>query len=200
MIARAHVDGLVLAGGRSRRMQTSAGGVLDKGLVSLQGKPLVQWVANYLVPRVNTIYISANRNRSQYSRYGVCVGDDPVLGNDLGPLAGLASVMAVAQRPWLLVLPVDVPRVPHDLFARLSRAVSNGASLAYAQAGQDRHPLCLLVRTCLGDDLRLYLQHGGRRVLDWHRRHDAVPVDFGPDASLFGNINTPDDLRAAEQT
>lgn len=212
MISRRDVDGLVLAGGASRRMQgaserggdeprageqivgASGGGrPIDKGLLMLEGAPLAQWVARFLAPWVDTVYISANRNHEAYGRYGRCVADDPEFGGDAGPLAGVASVMARSRRPWLLVSPVDVPRLPADMPARLIEAVAGGAPLAYACAGSKAHPLCMLLRRDSMGDLRSYLLGGGRKVLDWHRRQGGVPVDFGDDPALFRNINAPGD-------
>lgn len=196
MIPRHEINGVVLAGGQSRRMNTQDGTQVDKGLLLLDERPLVQWVADYMRPVVDTVYISANRHAGTYGRYGCCVPDSPEFGGDAGPLAGVATVMARSTRPWLFVLPVDVPRVPQALFERLSRAVAEGKPAAYACTGQGAHPLCMVVRTELHDDLRAYLLAGGRKVLDWHQRHGAVPVDFGEDAMLFRNINTPDDWRS----
>lgn len=197
MIPRHDIDGLVLAGGMSRRMQREGESPVDKGLLSLQGEPLVQWVVRYMAPWVDSLYISANRHIDVYGRYGQCVVDDPIFGGDAGPLAGVASAMACSQRPWLLVLPVDVPRLPADLPLRLVEAASAGAPVAYASAGGGAHPLCMLVRRDLAGDLKQYLLDGGRKVLDWHRRHGAVSVDFGGDTTLFSNINTPEDWKAA---
>ena len=42
----ADIAGVILAGGRGRRM----GGV-DKGLQDLQGRPMVQWVLERLAPQ-----------------------------------------------------------------------------------------------------------------------------------------------------
>jgi len=197
MIPRDEIDGLVLAGGQSRRMRSEGGPAVDKGLLLLDGAPLVQWVAQYMKPRVDIVYISANRHLDAYGRYGYCVADDPEFGGDAGPLAGVASIMARSRRPWLLVSPVDVPHLPPELPARLIEAVAGGAPLAYACAGPKAHPLCMLVRRELEKDLRAYLLAGGRKVLDWHRRHGAVPVDFGDGPDLFRNINTPDDWAQA---
>ncbi len=197
MILRDEIDGLVLAGGRSRRMRGQGGPAVDKGLLMLDGAPLVQWAAQYLAPWTGTLYISANRHLDAYGRHGLCVPDDAEFGGDAGPLAGVASVMARSMRPWLLVSPVDVPRLPDDLPARLAEAVGGKAPLAYACAGGKAHPLCMLVRRDLERDLRSYLREGGRKVLDWHRRHGAMPVDFGDDPGLFRNINTPEDWHAA---
>ena len=55
--------GLILSGGAGSRL----GGV-NKGLVNVEGKPLIQWVYDALLPQVDEIYISANENVSDYQK------------------------------------------------------------------------------------------------------------------------------------
>ena len=56
---------IILSGGRATRM----GGV-DKGLISLQNKPLIQHVISRLQPQVDKIFINANREIAQYEAFG----------------------------------------------------------------------------------------------------------------------------------
>ena len=60
-----NVTGIVLAGGKGRRM----GGV-DKGLQLLRGKPMIDWVLARLAPQVAEIVINANQNVATYAKYG----------------------------------------------------------------------------------------------------------------------------------
>ena len=83
MIARSDVTGIVLAGGLGRRM----GGV-DKGLVELDGKPMVAHAIARLAPQVGAIVVNANRNVERYAALGHPVVPDDV-GGFAGPLAGL---------------------------------------------------------------------------------------------------------------
>ena len=57
------VTGIVLAGGQGRRM----GGV-DKGLVELDGQPMVAHVLARLAPQVGDVLINANQNAERYAR------------------------------------------------------------------------------------------------------------------------------------
>ena len=201
MIQRDTISGVILAGGQARRMQNAAGESepIEKGLLTLHGEPLVAWGVRYLAARVGTVYISANRHVEAYGRYGQVVGDDPGLGDNLGPLAGLASVMAKAGTPWLLLLPVDVPAPPRDLLERLAdKARTEAAPIAYASCGRE-HPLCMLVHCGTLDSLRAYLREGGRKVRVWQAQNGAVPVEFPADEAAFFNINAPEDLVRAEQ-
>ncbi|HDO34129.1 MAG TPA: molybdenum cofactor guanylyltransferase MobA, partial [Chromatiales bacterium] len=71
MADTAAITGLILAGGRARRM-----GGRDKGLIPLAGRPLVEHVLSALRPQVATLLISANRNLARYRRCGVPVLPD----------------------------------------------------------------------------------------------------------------------------
>ncbi|MGO3745621.1 molybdenum cofactor guanylyltransferase MobA [Alcaligenes aquatilis] len=197
MISTQDISGIVLAGGQARRFDLS--GQVDKGLLLLQGQPLVQHLVRRLRPQVGTILISANRNPEQYVHWGRVVPDALELEGYLGPLAGLASVLNQISTPWALSCPVDLPFVPKDLSKRLIKAVEEqGAVAAYAQAERS-HPLCLLLRTDQAAGLKDYLLSGERRVMSWLASIGAVEVDFhdAPEHAFF-NINTPQDLDQAQ--
>ncbi|MFW7340393.1 molybdenum cofactor guanylyltransferase MobA [Pollutimonas sp. H1-120] len=202
MIARSQITGLILAGGRARRMQQEDSLDVDKGLLGLDGAPLVAHAQRYLAPQVSSVLVSANRHLEDYADYGRVVSDDPRLGIDLGPLAGVASALAATSTPWLAVMPVDVLNLPADMVARLAGAADEaGALAAYAgTVGPDRvHPLCMLVHASLAGSLRDYLGGGDRKVQLWQQMHAAVPVCFDGGHGAFFNINTPQDLRLAVQ-
>jgi molybdopterin-guanine dinucleotide biosynthesis protein A len=63
---RRDITGLVLAGGRATRM-----GGIDKGLIELAGKPLVQQVIERLRPQLGAVTISANRHVDRDTALGV---------------------------------------------------------------------------------------------------------------------------------
>ena len=123
--APATITGLILAGGRARRM-----GGQDKGLIPLAGRPLIAWVIAALQPQVGRILISANRNQADYAALGFPVIEDEAGGAELagfqGPLAGIAAAMTLAETPWLLTLPCDAPLPPADLASRLATALVHG--------------------------------------------------------------------------
>ncbi|CAM5282401.1 molybdenum cofactor guanylyltransferase MobA [Eoetvoesiella caeni] len=198
-IGKQTVSGLVLAGGQARRMQADGRKPVEKGLLPLHGKPLVAWVHSYLAPRTAAVYVSANRCVDAYARYGQVVGDDPALGEDAGPLAGLASVLPQLRTPWLFSLPVDVPAPPSDLLERLAaQAHESGAGIVYAFS-ERAHPLCMLVHRDMLPGLLEFLRGGERKVGIWQERSGAVQAVFSADDAGFFNINTPADLLLAEQ-
>ena len=77
------ITGIILAGGKSRRM----GGV-DKGLMDFLGKPMVAHVLQRLTPQVDEVFINANREPERYAVFGQPVVQDDI-ADFAGPLAGL---------------------------------------------------------------------------------------------------------------
>jgi len=197
MIPARHMTGLILAGGRARRMQGADCAPVDKGLLEINGQSLVARARHYLEPHVARIWVSANRHLSIYARYGKVIRDNPLAGE--GPLAGIASALGQIDTPWLLVVPVDVLGFPDGMVGRLAQAVlETGRAAAYATADRD-HPLCMIVHRDSFDGLMAFVHGGNRTVRRWHQVNGAVPVRFDADADAFFNINTPQELEAARQ-
>lgn len=71
MILDSAITGVVLAGGKARRM-----GGTDKGLLELDGKPLWRHVADILALQVETVVVNANRHRDIYQQSGLKVIPD----------------------------------------------------------------------------------------------------------------------------
>ena len=57
------ISAVILAGGQSRRM-----GGIDKGLIDLNGKPLVQHLIDRIAPQVDEVLISASQSNWRYSK------------------------------------------------------------------------------------------------------------------------------------
>jgi molybdopterin-guanine dinucleotide biosynthesis protein A len=192
-VATRDITGVILAGGRGSRL----GGV-DKGLVPLHGRPLVEYAIDALRPQVASLLISANRNRDVYASYGYPVIAD-VLGDYDGPLAGMLSAMRAAGTAYILTTPCDAPSIPADLARRLAEALISNNAVASAVSLQGRlQPVVALLRCSLAGDLENCLKQGERGTGEWLRRHQAVPVDFSAETRAFVNINTPQELQAQQ--
>jgi molybdopterin-guanine dinucleotide biosynthesis protein A len=189
-IATRDITGVILAGGRGSRL----GGV-DKGLVPLHGRPLVEYAIDVLRPQVGSLLISANRNRDVYASYGYPVIAD-VMGDYDGPLAGMLSAMRAAGTAYILTTPCDAPSIPDDLARRLAAALASKNAVASTVSLQGRlQPVFALLRCTLVGDLENFLKQGERGTGEWLRRHEAVQVDFSNEAEVFANINTPEELQ-----
>jgi molybdopterin-guanine dinucleotide biosynthesis protein A len=191
---RDQVTGVILAGGKARRM----GGV-DKGLVPINGRPMISWVIDALRPQVADVLVNANRNHGRYGEFGCPVMDD---GDSefRGPLAGMASGMRAARTPYIAVVPCDSPLIGGELVQRLFEVVAtSGAPVAAAHDGERLQPVFALLSCELLDDLAGYLDAGERKIDRWYARHGYETVDFSDVAEWFANINAPDDKHALEE-
>ena len=189
------VTGVILSGGRATRM----GGV-DKGLVAVDGKPMISWVIDALRPQVAELFINANRNLDQYRAFGLPVIDD---GDRefRGPLAGIASGMRAASGKYVAFAPCDSPLVCSDLVARLYAAMSSaGTRIAAAHDGERLQPVFALLERSLLDDLVKYLDSGQRKIDRWYAEQGFASADFSDVVETFANINAPEEKKALELT
>ena len=186
------ICGVILAGGRGRRL-----GGCDKGLVTVQGHPLVEHVIAALAPQVNGIVINANRNRSLYERYGYPVIDD-FLPDYPGPLAGILAGLHHV-RGDIVVVPCDALSLPPDLVVRLRQALAQAkADVSCAHDGKRLQPLYALLKRTLNVSLEQYLRMGRYKVEDWMREQRYAIADFSDVPQGFCNLNTVEDLQAFE--
>lgn len=200
---QADVTGVLLAGGRSRRL---GGG--DKGLLALAGKPMIIHVRDRLAPQVGQMVLSANGDPSRFAALGLPIAADTVPGF-AGPLAGLLAGMRWSQTQApdtraIVSVSADAPFLPEDLVARLNAAAADRPlTIVLGRSDSGLHPVIGLWPLALADDLEAALGEGVRKVLHWARRHDTVEVPFAPlefggrAVDPFFNINTPEELAEA---
>jgi molybdopterin-guanine dinucleotide biosynthesis protein A len=187
--SRTNITGVVLAGGQGRRM-----GNVDKGLVDLDGRPLVAHALARLAPQVATNVIYANRHADEYARFGYAVVPDAIDGY-AGPLAGLHAGLGAATTPFAVTVPCDSPFLPGDLVARLAAAFADAPiDIAVARTGAQPHPVFALVRRTLHAHLAQFLAGGGRKIDAWYATLGVREVAFDDEADAFRNINTRDEL------
>ncbi|WP_457107307.1 molybdenum cofactor guanylyltransferase MobA [Methylobacterium sp. P5_C11] len=190
------VLGLILAGGRARRM---GGG--DKPLLRLGGRTLLERVVERLGPQCGAgLALSANGDPARFSGFPGPVLPDPV-PDQPGPLAGILAGLehAAAQGIARMVsVSGDAPFLPEDLVARLLGAAPDDG-IALAASGARQHYTIALWPTALRDDLRAFLERGERRVGGFIARHGAATATWPVEpVDPFLNINSPEDLAAAE--
>ncbi len=188
------ISALVLSGGQSRRMQG-----VDKGLVELAGKPMIQYLLDSLNSHINNILISTNSSDPAYKNFGYPLVTDILVGS-LGPLAGIHAGLQACNTQYLLVTPCDSPFLNTQLSERLiQELIKHQKHIAVAHDGERIQNTFVLIDTQLIDSLSNYLNRGGRRLITWLKEEDAVEVDCSDHKNSFTNINTTSELETAEQ-
>ena len=188
MIDKNKITAVILSGGRSSRMQGE-----DKGLILLNDKPLISYVADVADGKVGRLLISANRNIEKYQLYGEVIVDE--LTDFQGPLAGIAKAMSVVSTPYLLVLPCDSPLVNEIVIDRLIQCMTDkDMDICVAGDGVRIHPTFALIKTSLKDNLLDFLDSGERKLGLWIEQNDFQKVDLSDQPKVFINLNNPQDF------
>ena len=184
----------VLAGGRSSRMGA------DKALLELTSTPLIVRaieVARAAVPDVKIV-----GDPLKFAAFGPVIND---VYRDRGPLGGIHAVLAGSQAEWNLILAVDTPFVPaRFLKYLLARAESSGATVTVPSVAGYFQPLCGVYRKPFLPVADHALSRGQNKIDQLFREVTLCVVSEqeltanGFDASMFRNLNTPEEWQAAK--
>ncbi len=187
--ARAPV-GVVLAGGRSRRMGR------DKALLDLGGETLAARAVRLVAGACPEVAIAAAGRE-------LVPGIAPLAdGPGQGPAAGiLGAALAYPGHP-LLVVACDLPALPPELLASLARPIpGDDSDWRLPRWSEGVEPLCALYRPGIlallaeqvarGEMALHALETSGARIR-YLEEVDLRP--FGDPAELFRNLNRPEDL------
>jgi molybdopterin-guanine dinucleotide biosynthesis protein A len=193
---RCGLAGVILAGGRSRRM----GGGL-KALAPLGGKPLIEHVIDRLQPQVSSLVLSVERHVPEFEAFGLPQVEDPTPGSR-GPLGGLLSALANMEKgcDWMLLAPCDAPFLPFELADRLLNcALDDGqAGCVVRYDGEIQPTFSLWHRSLLPRLEEAVLEEGMAGFKQFLRDTPLAILDWeSADLSPFFNINDPDALAEA---
>jgi len=134
--------GVILAGGRSRRM-----GGETKALLPLAGKPMLSHVIDRVRPQVTELSLSVECRSGLFDSFGLQQLPDLKPGG--GPLEGLLAALQWMDPAfdWLLLVPCDAPFVPRDLLEQLyESATQSGLAGALARYEGEIQPTFSLWR------------------------------------------------------
>jgi len=199
------IAAVILCGGRATRM-----GGIDKPLLTLGGRTLLDRIIGNLRTQAFPIAISANGDPSRLARLGLPVLPDPI-GGFPGPLGGILASLEWASEldacDGLVTLAGDTPFFPPDLVARLVDAETGPADrIAMATSGGRGHPVFALWPLSTRASLKDFLTRSNdRSVAAFARTVGIIEVEFpqrfagGAAFDPFFNINHPHDLDEAER-
>lgn len=184
------LTGMLLAGGRSRRMGR------DKATLTFEGQPLWQRQIDLLRGlSPAALWISARAGVPWCPAEVELVLDEP---SSRGPLSGLAAGLGRLQTSHLLVLGIDLPRVAAQHLCKLWALARPGSGVI--PLNEDYfEPLCAVypAEAAAIADLALKssdvsLQHFAKALFSQSRAQAYVLTP--EERSLYLNLNTPADL------
>lgn len=184
---------VILAGGKANRM-----GGNDKGLVTLAGRPMIEYIIDAILPQVDEIVINANRNIETYAGYGFRIIQDSF--DYAGPLAGIAAGIEAAATDLVLTVPCDSPWPPEDLAARLQQQLrQDSAMVCVAHDGARMQPVFALFRREILPKIYSFLNAGDRKLQLWLQQQESTIADFSDRPEAFINVNTPKERDQVEK-
>ena len=179
------IIGLILSGGAGSRL-----GGINKGLVVVEGKPLVQWVYDALLPQVDQIYISANEDISEYQKVSQYVSQDDERFYRDGPLAGIYSIKDFVEPEDIIqVVTCDLPLLPNDLVIKqLSKLQKENLDAVYPKDHEREHYGLLMFKAKYIDEIESLLMQEKRRIRDFlaQMKNDSLLFE---DSTAFINGN-----------
>ncbi|KIH75534.1 molybdenum cofactor guanylyltransferase [Geoalkalibacter ferrihydriticus] len=189
--APSDVTGVILAGGRSRRMGR------DKATLRVGGQTLFARTLEMLRGIFPRVLIAGDRP-------DLAMPETPSVP-DIYPgsaLGGLHGALSAAQSPWIFVVPCDLAHPDPDL-VRFILSHRNGCDLVVPRTPQGLEPVFALYhKNCL-PLMEQMLVRGDYRIFDFYRQvharyleADSLPA--GWQRALL-NLNTPDDLRRLDK-
>ncbi|HTY51530.1 MAG TPA: NTP transferase domain-containing protein [Steroidobacteraceae bacterium] len=189
MIATVH--GLVLAGGRSSRMQR------DKAALSYHGRTQLQWGVDLLAAHLPRVFVSVRSDqladpvRARFE----CI-TDTLAG--AGPIAGIAAAQSRHPEAAWLVLACDLPFLDA---ATVGFLLEHRDPQRQATAFRSSHdglpePLCAIYEPASAPAITDWIAGGQVCPRKFLRGADVLLLDE-PNPRALDNVNTPDEYGAA---
>jgi molybdopterin-guanine dinucleotide biosynthesis protein A len=185
----AEVTGVILVGGKSRRMG------VDKAFLEIDGTPLFERVLRVFQDVfVRTILIGDTAG--PFSRYGLPVYPDIYSGSALG---GLYTGLVHGGTPHIFVSACDVP-FPSSAVVRHLISLRNGFDAVVPTGSDGFEPLFAVYSATCRELMKQFLEIGAVRIFDLFPELNVRTVPVEELARLDGgnrtfvNINTPEDL------
>jgi molybdopterin-guanine dinucleotide biosynthesis protein A len=183
-----NVTGIILSGGKSTRMG------LDKGLLELNGKPMIQHVIDHIDPICDQILISTNEKK--YEDFGFPVYKDVI--TDIGPAGGIISCLVHSTNNKNIIISCDLPYASTNFIRKLID-LSGDFEITLPRTGPYFQPLCAVYskdvyrtfRDCIKQgmySLKSIIMEFQIQVIE---QDDISEFDL---AKELKNINTPEDL------
>ena len=192
------VAGLILAGGKSRRMNFN-----DKTFKKIKNKSLLQISIERLSPQVDLIAINSNLMSKEEKFQGIRILNDCIEGH-LGPLVGLLTGFKWLKEmreghKWLMTVPIDSPFFPMNIVDKFFLNLQ-GEKVIVAKSNNRVHPVFALWSIDLLEPLMFSIDKKVRKIDEFTKKFKMKVVNFPIiDYDPFFNINNEDDLFKARE-
>jgi molybdenum cofactor guanylyltransferase len=186
----------ILAGGKSSRMGT------DKSFALFDNKTIFQHVLSS-IRELDLPTILVTNSPDKYAAYNTPMVQD--IFPDHGSLGGLYTAIHTSETGFTLCVACDMPFLNVSLLRYLlSRCTEDWDVIVPRIAGRSETMHAVYRKTCL-DSIKAQLAEGRLKASGFFDQvrvrylDEDVIRQFDPDLRSFMNVNTPDDLEAAQR-
>jgi molybdopterin-guanine dinucleotide biosynthesis protein A len=192
-----HVTGVILAGGKSRRMGR------DKAFLPFGQGMLIERVIE-VIRQVTDEVILITNTPELYERFGLPMFADVI--PDAGSLGGIYTGLVSSHTPHILCLACDMPFVkPAFLGFLCDTAATGAADVVIPQNAEDFQPLCAVYSQACREPMRQKIEAGRLKITGFFEqvRVRVIAGDllarYDPHDVMFFNANTPEEYEQARQ-
>lgn len=180
-------NGLILAGGKSSRMEQ------DKALINFHGKPQIDYLCDILATSCHEVFISAAK-QSKFNSEKTIIHDHFDLES---PLNGILSAFHFDPLASWLTVPVDMPNLNAGSIEFLvhHRNPKKTATCFLDSEGNRPEPLFTIWEAKAKPLLFDFYNSGGISPRKFLEEND-IQILKAPHPSMLVNINTPEELQA----
>jgi len=183
--------GLVLAGGRSSRMQR------DKAALEYAGRSQLERAVDIITPLVGRVFVSVRPEQAAdplRARYAQIVDS----GEVAGPIAGIIAAQARHPDVAWLVLACDLPLLDRRTLEHLLRSRRPARQATAYRSTRDGlpEPLCAIYEPSSREALRAHVASGRDCPRKFLLGADAELLDQ-PEPGALDNVNTPQEYGSA---
>lgn len=174
----------ILAGGQSSRMGE------DKGLMSLFGKPMIEYVIDEAAKL--EVPIQLITNNPSYEKFNLPVHQD--LYPNKGPLAGIYTALHYSKSEYNLILSCDIPYAKVELFKAVINQ-SAGFEVTIPQHEEQIHPLIGVYKKSIAEWLLKKITAGDLKILNAVKALSFNLIELNNfEHSNFKNVNSKSDF------
>lgn len=173
---------------------------VEKGLVELHGKPLVEYAISVLKEVAGNILISSNSDVYDYNGFKV-VHD--IIPNS-APMGGIWSCLEKSETQYNVVLSCDTPFISVDFLEYLIEHSNDHEVVAPWHGGEKFEPLCAVYKKSISYVFEDFVRKGNFRIPDLFKAVDFKGLLMNENLpfyhdKLFFNINSKNELKEAER-
>ena len=180
--------GIILSGGKSSRMGK------EKGLCPFNGKPLVRYAIDVLLPYCERIMIIANNEG--YEGFGLEVFPDKI--KEIGPVGGIYTGLLHSKTEDNFILSCDMPMISTSLIKYLLQN-RNNKQIVVPDFDGYFEPLCAFYRNDVLLQLKAAIDEQNYKLIDFIKKTDFVSLKIDKQLDffhpqLFANINSEKEI------